>query len=264
MKMMGSPQLFPQNDFVMRIIKSFRDGKPLSAQQLHFLRQNQVRVSTPTLDPIMQYYHIYKRPSSSFLLPQSHLDQSLMQRFKRQLEVDLETMGRGIEVEFTLEQYNQLRKFIIGEPYLQIGEPVLHQGLPSVHPGEHFQFFNMPSLHRGNPHFELGMPYLDPEMPYLHQGMPLLPSGAPHLDLDFFQWENLYGIVLETNNFTARVKVYFDQLKNRLLYIAVQDYLRKQQQQQQLQLQKVAVPSQIIQLANSFTPTPAPPRLIMR
>lgn len=198
-------QLFPSHDAYFPILKAFKDGKPLSMQQLHFLRQHRTQLSNPHFDPVLRYYGLYHAPGS-FLFPDSKLTPQHLLRCKKRLQLALIGANQGVEFELPLDQFQQFKNLAA----LDLK-----------------QLWHIPGAYPQAP--IPGEPFLIPGQPYLHMGMPILPPGSPVFEIDYFEWQNMLGIVrYETNtNTLGKVYIHFEALKQNLLSEQLNAYLAR-------------------------------------
>lgn len=139
-----SLKLTPPHDSYFELLKAFKEGKPLNYQQLHFLQWHHQRLSSPRLTPLLRYYQIPKK-TGSFLLPQN-LNKPNITNLKKRLELTLQVLHHGFELELTADQFKDLKKlatpelvFYHGNPYLT-GAPLFPGGVPHI---DFFQWGNL-------------------------------------------------------------------------------------------------------------------------
>lgn len=109
-----SYMLSPSHNSYADILRKFKDGKPLSPEQLNFLRWHTHQISSPELDPIMKYYGAYpgdKRRLALFGDPS--LNSENIEKLKERLHWLLEGEKQHIIVEFSANHLLALRRHII-------------------------------------------------------------------------------------------------------------------------------------------------------
>ncbi len=100
-------QLIPPRNPHAQLIKAFDAGKPLSAEQHHFLNWHYAQLSSPHLDPLLRYY---RAPRASFLLPANTvLTPTIIAHFKKRLALMLHHVAHGVEVKLTPPQFQALK-----------------------------------------------------------------------------------------------------------------------------------------------------------
>lgn len=95
------------------ILKKFATGKPLSAEQQHFLDWHQKQLSNGWYDPILRYYLSTKRNKNiahpSFLLAHEEMNFESIKQLKERIRLSLQEKAHPV-ICLTQKQYLQFRE----------------------------------------------------------------------------------------------------------------------------------------------------------
>lgn len=136
---MASPELklTPPHDFFADMEQVFREGKPLSARQHHFIEWHPSQFSTAKFDPLVRYYGI-RKSVGSFLLPAGKVTKETIEHLKRRLRYALDFLHHGVEIIMTPQQLHEFKLIIDSELIYYYGNqtltgaPFIHGGLPHI------------------------------------------------------------------------------------------------------------------------------------
>lgn len=147
---MSKPTLIlqPSHNCNADIMRRFKDGKPLSADQLNFLRWHTHQLSSPNFDPVLQYYRVFpSQQSHTFLLREPIHDKESIELLKERLHWFLDSKQEGIVLTLSAQEFLIFQELVdIHEliywhgNQLLTGAPFLHGGIPYV---VYFQWGNL-------------------------------------------------------------------------------------------------------------------------
>ena len=138
----------PPHDAYHDILKKFFDSKPLSCDQLNFLRMHEKILSNPHLDPVLKYYlkhRAHHHEDHSFLLPSNQMDKTSVDRLNRRLTILLKSTQHA-ELRLKPEKFLQFRALTQDElifyhgNQLLTGAPFIQGGIPQL---IYFQWGNL-------------------------------------------------------------------------------------------------------------------------
>ncbi|MBI5447385.1 MAG: hypothetical protein HY939_01480 [Gammaproteobacteria bacterium] len=139
-----SLELKPSHDTYHELLHAFKQGKPLSLHQMHFLQWHHRQIDNPKLTPLLRYYQLSKQ-AGSFLL-HDLLDKPCIDRLKKRLELTLDVLHHGVELALTPEQVEALKTLATPELVFHHGNAYL-TGAPLFHGGViHVDFFEWGNL----------------------------------------------------------------------------------------------------------------------
>lgn len=127
--------LQPIHNTSVDILTNFANGKPLTADQFHFLDSHQSKLSSPLFDPIYKYYVDAEKKKrkfhGSFLMPAEEINHENMKRFKKRMELFLQQKSSNVTLQFTAKQllkfkevcapeliYFHGNQFLTGAPFI--------------------------------------------------------------------------------------------------------------------------------------------------
>ncbi|TAK76527.1 MAG: hypothetical protein EPO11_04130 [Gammaproteobacteria bacterium] len=171
------------------ILRCFSAGKPLTANQLNFLDWHQEQLSSKEFDPVLKYYlestRLHQQQHrTTFLLHHEILNAEAIQQLKKRITLFLQEKAQRVVIDFTSEQFSQFEQFNKDE-LVFYPENVILTVAPS---------------------FPMEVP-------------PVL----------FFRWGNFFAVVKYVavshgKTFQAKILVYFENRRERLLYECVKAY----------------------------------------
>lgn len=201
------------------ILKCFGEGKPLSAEQMHFLRWHQRALSSSIADPVLKYYlkSTRKQPQQklSVLFPKQKINDLTFQQIKQRVHTVLKNNLSHTDLKMTMQQYLQFKAAGIDELIFWHGNQFL----------------------TGAPFFAGGLPYVV----YFQWG-------------NLFGVVK-FQVLSEDKALKGNVLIYFEDMQERYLSQCVADYTKHLQQSSTPTLAESQQETLIVQPNYSTTPT---------
>lgn len=140
-------QLRPIHNTYVDILSCFQQGKPLSNNQLNFLRRYSSKISDPTIDAVVKYYKIFnqelQRKSNKI---GKALNYQFLQNLYKLLSNKFSCGIETFEIKLTRKQFFQFKTLLLNDliyfhgNHVLTGAPFFAGGLPHV---DFFQWGNL-------------------------------------------------------------------------------------------------------------------------
>lgn len=137
-------KLEPLHNSYIEILKCFNKGKPLSPDQINFLRRNHGRISDAHFDRIINYYGVFK--DRVINLRNSQLTRLKLSKLVNYLSFNLRQFTNKIAIQLTPKQFFQFRSLLMHELVFFHGNQIL-TGAPHFPGGlQHVDFLQWGNL----------------------------------------------------------------------------------------------------------------------
>lgn len=173
-----------------QLLINFAGGVPLSADQLNFLYDHEITLSSLALDPVLKYYlgPLHKKSEHhTFLMHRENFDAMALKELQRRLSLLLKEKGSRVQLTFTHKQFQDLR----------------HAAVPSL------------ILYHGNQFLT---------------GAPFFLGGIPHtLFFQWGNLFGVakYVVLAEEKSLKSNIMVYFEDMHERYLEQCVQEFTKE-------------------------------------
>jgi len=112
--------LAPIHNSSVDILKCFKEGKPLSAEQTNILDWHEKELSSKLLDPLLKYYlhnnkNKHKKYHGTFLLPHEELNLEAIIKLKKRIDLVLKDNYSHLVLELSDKQVMQFKRLTHNE-----------------------------------------------------------------------------------------------------------------------------------------------------
>lgn len=129
-------KLEPSHDSYLGIVKCFNEGRPLTPEQINYLRRFHAKISNTSFDRIVNYYGILR--DKNVHLDRNQFTRPSLSQLKKQILTYLDEEGEEVNIRLTRRQFFQFRALLTNEliffhgNQLLTGAPYFPGGVPHV------------------------------------------------------------------------------------------------------------------------------------